>query len=138
MKDNKKNVFDTFLEKYDEYSSRKKVDIETYYRPEKGKCIFGFVFCLLFFFILIRVFTFSIVYFVILIGDFICLLYFGINLFTKKGIVIRRKHSVPEEYIKEAEEDVYNNYDIDSESFEENFYDENKEYETDDKTSEDE
>ena len=56
MKDNKKNVFDTFLEKYDEYSSRKKVDIETYYRPEKGKCIFGFVFCLLFFLILIRVY----------------------------------------------------------------------------------
>jgi hypothetical protein len=66
------------------------------------------------------------------------LLYFGINLFTKKGIVIRRKHSVPEEYIKQPEEEVYNNYDIDSESFEENFYDENKEYEKDDKMLEDE
>lgn len=138
MKDNKKNLFDTFLEKYDEYSCKKKVDIETYYRPSKGQCIFGFGFSLLFFLIFIRVFTFSIIFFVILIGDLLCLLYFGVNLFTKKGLVIRRKHSVPEEFVRDHEEDGYNNYDIDSESFEENFYDENEEYKSNDKTSEDE
>ena len=49
MKDKKKNVFDTFLEKYDEYSSRKHVELEEYYRPSKAKCIFGFVFCLIFY-----------------------------------------------------------------------------------------
>lgn len=113
MKDGKKNVFDTFLEKYDEYSSRKHVDFEEYYRPSKFKCIFGFVFCLIFFLIILRLFTFSIVYFVIFFGVLICLLYYGINLFTKKGFVIKKKYRVPEEYLKQNDEDDYNNLSLD-------------------------
>ena len=106
MKDKKKNVFDTFLEKYDEYSSRKHVELEEYYRPSKAKCIFGFVFCLIFFLIILRLFTFSIVYFVIFFGVLICLLYYGINLFTKKGFVLTMKHRVSKEYIDELNKSI--------------------------------
>ena len=113
MKDNKKNVFDTFLEKYDEYSSKKHVELEEYYRPSKAKCIFWFVFCLIFFLIILRLFTFSIVYFVIFFGVLICLLYYGINLFTKKGFVLKKKYRVPEEYLKQYNEEEYNNLSLD-------------------------
>lgn len=113
MKDGNKNVFDTFLEKYDEYSSRKHVDFEEYYRPSKTKSIFGFVFCLIFFLIILRLFTFSIVYFVIFFGVLICLLYYGVNLFTKNGFVIKKKYRVPEEYLKQSEDDDYNNLSLD-------------------------
>ena len=115
MKDGKKNLFDTFLEKYDEYSSKKNVDIETYYRPSKGKSIFGFIFCLIMFIILIRFFHVSIVYFVILIGVLIILIYYALNLFTKKGFIIKKKHSIPEKYLISEDEEDYNNYDIDNE-----------------------
>ena len=116
MKDGKKNLFDTFLEKYDEYSSKKNVDIETYYRPSKGKSIFGFIFCLIMLIILIGFFHLSIVYFVILIGVLICLTYYGLNAFTKKGLVVKKKYNVPEEYLKSNDEkEDYNNYDIEEE-----------------------
>lgn len=102
--DKKNNLLDNFLEKYEQIGSVKKVNVETYYRPSKPKCIFGFIFCLIFFLILIRIFTFSIVYFVIFFGDLIILTYFGLNLFTKRGFVIKQKHYVPKEYVTEDEE----------------------------------
>lgn len=104
MNDDKKNILDNFLEKYEQMSSKKKVNVETYYRPSKAKCIFGFIFCLIFLIILIRIFTFNIVFFVIFFGDLICLTYFSLNLFTKKGFVVKHKYYVPEEYIKQNEE----------------------------------
>lgn len=109
MNDNKKNLIDSFIEKYDEYNSKKKVKVETYYRPSKAKSIFGFVFCLIFFLILLRIFHFSVIYLVIFIGDLVCLLYFGLNLFTKNGFVVKQKFSVPEEYLMEDEEQEENN-----------------------------
>ena len=99
-----KNVFDNFLEKYDEYSSKKKVNVETYYRPSKVKCIFGFIFCLIFMLILIRIFAFNMVFLFIFVGDLLCLVYFGLNLFTKKGFAIKQKFSVPEDYLVQEEE----------------------------------
>ena len=108
---NNKNIFDKFLDKYDDLNSKKKVNVETYYRPSKGKCIFGFIFCLIFLLILIRIFTFSIVYMFIFVGDIVCLLYFGLNLFTKRGFIVKQKYYVPEEYLKNDEdkqEDVDN------------------------------
>lgn len=102
---NKKNVLDSFLDKYEEINSTKKVDVETYYRPSKAKSIFGFIFCLIFMIILIRIFTFNIVFFVIFFGDLMCLIYFGLNLFTKNGFVIKQKYRVSEDYLKEDEQD---------------------------------
>lgn len=101
----KKNIIDSFLDKYDELESKKKVKVETYYRPSKGKCIFGFIFCLIFLLILLRIFHFSIVYMFIFIGDILCLIYFGLNLFTKNGFVVKQKFSVPEEYLVQDEEE---------------------------------
>lgn len=114
MKNGNKNVFDTFLEKYDEYASKRSVEIEEYYRPSKLKCIFGFGFSLVFFIIMLGLFNFSIIYFVILIGTILCLLYYGLNLFTEKGFVVKKKYSVPEEYLKNDEDDDYNNLEIDN------------------------
>ncbi len=105
MKDDKKNIVDSFLDKYEEMSSKKKVNIETYYRPSKAKCIFGFIFCLIFMFILIRIFAFNIVFFVIFFGDLVCLIYFGLNLFTEKGFVIKQKYRVPEHYLNQEEDE---------------------------------
>lgn len=105
MNDNKKNLFDKFLDTYDNLSSKKKVNVETYYRPSKAKCIFGFIFCLIFLLILLRIFHFSIIYLVIFIGDLICLLYFGLNLFTEKGFVVKQKHYVPEEYLVQDDDE---------------------------------
>lgn len=104
MKDNDKNIIDSFLDKYEELNSKKKVNIETYYRPSKAKSIFGFIFCLIFMIILIRIFIFSIVFFVIFFGDLMCLIYFGLNSFTEKGFVIKQKYRVPEHYLKQEEE----------------------------------
>lgn len=101
----KKNIIDSFLDKYDELESKKNVKVETYYRPSKGKCIFGFVFCLIFLLILLRIFHFSIVYMFIFIGDLLCLIYFGLNLFTKNGFVVKQKFSVPEKYLTQNEEE---------------------------------
>lgn len=111
----KKNLIDSFLDKYEEMGAKKKVNIETYYRPSKVKSIFGFIFCLIFFLILLGIFHFSIVYMVIFIGDIVCLLYFGINLFTKNGFVIKQKYSVPEEYLVKDKEDVEEQEEIDEE-----------------------
>ena len=104
MNDDKKNILDNFLEKYEQMSSKKKVNVETYYRPSKAKCIFGFIFCLIFLIILIRIFTFNIVFFVIFFGDLFCLIYFGLNSFTQKGFVIKQKYSVPEKYLIQEEQ----------------------------------
>lgn len=105
MNENNKNIFDKFLDTYDKYNAKKKVNVETYYRPSKAKCIFGFIFCLIFFIILIRIFNFSLMYLFLFIGDLICLVYFGLNLFTERGFVIKQKHYVPEEYLIQDEEE---------------------------------
>lgn len=115
----KKNLIDNFLDKYDEYSAKKKVNVETYYRPSKVKCIFGFIFCLVFFLILLRIFHFSIIYLVIFIGDLVCLLYFGLNLFTEKGFVVKQKYYVSEEYLTQANEEQDDNDTNDNNSLDE-------------------
>ncbi len=82
-----KNLVDMFLDGYsvanDESSNMKYKKI--YRKPSKVKCIIGFIFCLLILIILIRHFVFKLIFFLILIGDILILLFYGINLFTKKG-----------------------------------------------------
>lgn len=104
MEDNNKNIFDSFLDKYEEMNSKKKVNVETYYRPSKAKSIFGFIFSLIFMFILIRIFVLNIIFLFIFIGDLLCLLYFGLNLFTKNGFVVKQKYYVSEEYLTQKDE----------------------------------
>ena len=59
-----------------------------YVRQSKGKSIIGFIFSLLIMLILIFVagFKFHFIFLTIFIIDLIIIVYYGINLFTKKGI----------------------------------------------------
>ncbi len=95
-----KNIIDKFLEGYT--VANRNVSNTTYkksyQKPSKFKCIFGFIFSLIVFIILIRVFRTSILFFFILIGDLLCLIFYGVNLFTKKGIGIPK-------YVKDNKED---------------------------------
>ena len=106
MNNNEKNIVDKFLDKYDQLESKKKVDVKTYYRPPVGKCIIGFIFCLVFFIILLGLFNFSMVYLVVFFGNLFGLVYFGLNLFSKKGFVLTMKHRVSKEYIDELNKSI--------------------------------
>lgn len=107
MNDDKKNIFDNFLDQYDKFSSKKRVNIETYYKPSKAKSLFGFIFCTIFMLILIRIFSFNVIFMFIFLGDLVCLVYFALNLFTKKGFLVKQKYYVPEDYL--IQEDESNN-----------------------------
>ena len=101
MKNNERNIFDKFLDNYSKLEDNTKIEIIAYHRPSLVKCIFGFIFSLIFFLILLRIFTFSFMYFILFFGDLIILIYFGLNLFTARGFVIPVKYRVSkDEYEK--------------------------------------
>ena len=95
----KKNKLDVFLELYENSGKSKRRLKKIYYKPSLGKCIFGFLFSFLFFLILLFVFGFQIkfMYFLLLFGDGIILFYYGVNLFSKKGIYLTK-------YVEEKED----------------------------------
>lgn len=79
-----KNMLDIFL---DNYGTEKKVKYKrVYVKPDKNKCIRGFIFSLIFLIILLFIITFSFMYFLLLLGDLLIFLYYTINLFTERGI----------------------------------------------------
>ena len=88
-----KKIFKEILEK--DMSQKKKV----FYKPSKLKCIIGFIFTL---FILIMLllsgFNFSMVYLLVFFGDFIILVFFSLNLFTKEGFLLPK-------YVREKDEE---------------------------------
>lgn len=109
MNNNERNVVDKFLDGYEYANNEKIVYKRVYQRPSKIKSIFGFIFCLIFFIILIRFFVFKLLYFVILLFDIAVLSYYAINLFTKNGIGLPKTIEVKEE-VEEAtkeHEDTY-------------------------------
>lgn len=94
---NNKGIVDKFLEGYDKYNNS---NIRTEYRriyvkPSKLRSGFGFGFSLIFFILLLTMFTFNLVYFLLLFGSLIIVVYYGINLFTDKGIGLPRTVEVP-------------------------------------------
>ena len=88
-KDNK-NIIDKFLEGYAvaNEDSKQNPYKRVYQRPSKFKSIVGFIFSALIMFFLIRIFQFNFMFFLIFIPDLIILIFYSINLFTKKGIAI--------------------------------------------------
>lgn len=85
----KKNVVDKFLDLMYSQSLNNTEKKKIYYRPTKKKALIGFIISL--FFMLIMLFhflKFSFIFFLLILGDSIALLYYGINLFTKKGLLI--------------------------------------------------
>lgn len=109
MDNNEKNVVDKFLDGYEYANNERTVYKRVYQRPSKFKAICGFIFCLIFFIILVRFFVFKVLYFVILLFDIAVLSYYGINLFTKNGIGLPKTIEVRED-LEEANrdnEDIY-------------------------------
>lgn len=106
MNNNEKNIFDKFLDNYDKLNSkRNKFGYQKVYtKPTKIRCIIGFIFSLIFLILLIRLFVFKLLYFVILIIDLLILLYYSLNLFTKKGFPLPVTIRVDTESNKEETE----------------------------------
>lgn len=95
MKEN--GFFDKFIEAYDKHASKKTEYRRYVVKPSKAKCIFGFIFSLVFFVIILSLFSFNFTYFIFFFGSLAVVLYYGINLFTKKGIGIVQTFEVPVE-----------------------------------------
>lgn len=92
MDDKNKNIIDKFLDAYDSANADSKTSSykRVYFRPSKFKCIVGLIFSGLIMFVLLGIFSFNFMYLIIFLVDLLFLLYYGINLFTKKGIGIPR------------------------------------------------
>ncbi len=92
MNDNKnnKNIIDRFLEGYADANEDSKQSIykRVYQKPSKIKCILGFTISALIMLFLIRLFNLKFMFLLIFFGDLAVLLFYGLNLFTKKGIAI--------------------------------------------------
>jgi len=104
-----KNIVDKFLDAYESQNTKNVEYVRTFKRPSKVKSIFGFIVSLIFFVILIRLFTLQIVYFFLLIGDVLILIFYGINVFTKKGIglpkmVVKENENIENDIINKDEE----------------------------------
>lgn len=101
-----KGMVDKFLEAYDKHSNKKTEYRRIIVKPSKAKCIFGFLFSLVFFLIVLSLFSFNFTYFIFFFGSLAVVLYYGINLFTEKGIGIPQTVEVPVvEDEEEKEED---------------------------------
>ncbi len=95
MNNNDKGFVDKFLDGYDKYNSKNVELVKVYVKPTKIRSLFGFIFSLIFFIILITVFTLNLMYFILLFGSLAIVIYYGINLFTEKGIGLPRTVEVP-------------------------------------------
>ena len=102
-----KNNLDLFLEGLTKEGNKKVYYEKVYVRPSKFKSVLGFIASLIFLVILIGLFTFSVMYFVLLIGSILVFLFFTINAFTKKGIGLPKNIAyVVEEEIEEDSEEI--------------------------------
>lgn len=101
---NNKGIVDKFLDGYDKYSNKETELKKIYVKPTKFRSGIGFVFSTLFLILLLTVFTFSLVYFLLLIGSLSIAIYYGINLFTEKGIGLPRTVEVPVKYEEDRQE----------------------------------
>lgn len=104
MKEN--GFFDKIIDAYDKHASKKTEYRKFVVKPSKARCIFGFLFSLVFFFIILSLFAFNLTYFIFFFGSLAVVLYYGINLFTEKGIGIVHTVEVPvEEEVEEVEDE---------------------------------
>lgn len=96
-----KNKLDILLDYYEKSGKEKNSLKKVFYRPSFIKCLFGFLFSFLFLFLLLFVVGFQLqfMYLILFLGDLIILLYYGVNLFTKKGFYLTK-------YVEDKEEDA--------------------------------
>ena len=134
-----KNNLDRFLEGLTSEGNKKITYDKVYERPSKAKSVIGFIISLIVLVILIGLFTLSVMYFVLIIGDVLLLVFFGVNAFTDKGIGLPKTiayvvedEEPEEEYDGQEEYDnqEYYNQEYDNSSFydqDENEYEEDEE-----------
>lgn len=96
---NNKNIVDKFLDIYDEQNSNNVRYEKVYVRPSKLASFIGFVVSLFIFIIILSIFSFSFMYLLLFFLCLAVLIYYGINLFTKKGISLPRTIVVPGEQV---------------------------------------
>jgi len=122
-----KNNLDRFLEGLTTEGNKKIHYEKIYVRPSKLKSVIGFIASLIFLIIMIGLFTLSVMYFVLLIGTVLILVFFSVNAFTEKGLGLPKTIAYVEE--EEEEEPIEDEeYNEDNSSF----YDEEAEEEWDD------
>lgn len=100
-----RNGIDRFLDNIERRSNKKTEYVKIYEKPSKFKCFIGFVFSLVFLVILIGLFSFNLMYFLLLIGCILVLLYFAVNLFTEKSFGLPKTIAVEIKEDEEIEED---------------------------------
>ncbi len=103
--DKKKNIVDKFLDSYEALNNNQKIKVRVYRKPSKVKCVFYFIFGIAILFALLFGFGFyfSFGYIAFLLADLAVIVFFGINLFTKKGIGLPT-------YVEKSPEDVDEHY----------------------------
>jgi len=100
----KKNKIDDFLDFYKRVSDDKIEYTRIYERPSKVKCLLYFIFTLLLLLIAIRYLLGApIVFIIFVIIDLLVCLYYGYNLFSKKGFIMGRTIKVKKEEDKDEE-----------------------------------
>ena len=104
MDNQEKNIVDKFLDVYDKNSNKKTEYRRIYVKPTKLRSLIGFVFGLIMFIIVLGFFAFDLMYFLLFFGCLIVTIYYGINLFTEKGIGLPRTVVVPVEEEKKTED----------------------------------
>lgn len=101
-------------------------------KPSKFKSIMGFIFsvCVLLFIIIFMKFQLNAFFLLVVLIDILCIIYFGLNLFTEKGIATPKYKEV-----RSSEKDIYaamlNGNKIDDDDDEE-YDDYSEEYDEDD------
>lgn len=103
---NNKNIVDKFLEGYENINKEKVVYKRVYKYPKKIESIIGFSFSLLILIILISIFSFNGIYLFLLVMDILVVIYYGLNLFTKKGFGLGKTIEVGEDKNPKDEESM--------------------------------
>ena len=86
MDNKEKNIVDKFLDTYDKYNSKQVEYRRVYIRPTKVKSVICFIFSLIFFILLLTIFTFNFMYFLLFFCYLVVLIYFGSYVFTDYGL----------------------------------------------------
>ena len=102
-----KDKMDGFLKYVQEKGAEQTEYERVVVKPSKGKAVVGFIISLLFFIVCLMLLLGTTVGYVLLIMDFIVLVYYGTNAFTKKGLGMYQYVPVEKEEEKEKFELEY-------------------------------
>ena len=97
-KNDKGNLIDYFLDNYESIPEEYE---RVYEKPKKSKCIIGFIGSIIFLLALIPFASLNSLFFVLLIGDLLLIAFYGINLFTEKGIKLPKTVKVERKVVED-------------------------------------